>query len=664
MAPKRKNPRKPVKNEEDNLLQRVCANKRERQRTKASSLVELNDAFSILRKIIPSMPSDKMSKIHTLRIASDYIRFLDQMKRDDCKLFGVDIFDEKGGYGLQTSFNIWRGSHGLTQSSAMSTTGLMAPMGMSAPMPCPIPHVNYYMGGYVMKVCFTLEDGKKPEKKRTREIAQLHGSECDTRRVTPMATISMVPHTHLLQMFRTTAAEDKLKEQRAKAALRTFLVSARDFGGVCFDIHNMADSGSSARKSLGSSITSEFEVLSGERSTAGGNAEDSCVSELSSMGKETMGMLEQLLNELLSVKERSKLLEQKAEIAEQSREMSRRLEEENRILLKSLVTASSKVEQLIKENEELRQKLSSCSKNEAKLVVDVERLSCSHRKWPIHDEELVYITTALQVEMDNSAPTLSRRLSLESTTASEFEVVPRERSASESTVEGSDHSDEVSLSDVPSPPDSLPIPALFSESMRSEQGLPSLMSDSIPQPPWISRDRFFSQANSITPISGIPQSAYQCSNPGAPVLVPSADSVAESGISEASLFAKETLWNLEQVLNGLTSLNERCKMLDEKVEKAEHCMEIGRMLEEKNRVLQKSLHLANNKVEQLAQEVEKLQRKLSMGTRNVKERQEQRSSSLMDSGVIAMCVVCAVVAIFAVCIGLLRVKNVLAPEFL
>ncbi|EYC21396.1 hypothetical protein Y032_0019g3796 [Ancylostoma ceylanicum] len=276
---------------------------------------------------------------------------------------------------------------------------------------------------------------------------------------------------------------------------------------------------------------------------------------------------------------------------------------------------------------------------QAKLVVDVERLSCSHRKWPIHDEELVYITTALQVEMDNSAPTLSRRLSLESTTASEFEVVPRERSASESTVEGSDHSDEVSLSDVPSPPDSLPIPALFSESMRSEQGLPSLMSDSIPQPPWISRDRFFSQANSITPIS-------------------------ESGISEASLFAKETLWNLEQVLNGLTSLNERCKMLDEKVEKAEHCMEIGRMLEEKNRVLQKSLHLANNKVEQLAQEVEKLQRKLSMGTRNVKERQEQRSSSLMDSGVIAMCVVCAVVAIFAVCIGLLRVKNVLAPEFL
>ncbi|KJH53177.1 Helix-loop-helix DNA-binding domain protein [Dictyocaulus viviparus] len=147
MAPKRKNPRKSLKNEEDSLLQRVCANRRERQRTK-----ELNDAFSILRKIIPSMPSDKMSKIHTLRIASDYIRFLDQMKRDDCKLFGVDIFDEKGGYGLQTSFNIWRGSHGLTQSNSIGSNGLMPPMGaIPSSMSCTIPHVNYYMAGYMMK---------------------------------------------------------------------------------------------------------------------------------------------------------------------------------------------------------------------------------------------------------------------------------------------------------------------------------------------------------------------------------------------------------------------------------------------------------------------------------------------------------------------------------
>lgn len=61
-------------NPEEALQQRVAANRRERQRTK-----ELNDAFAILRRIVPSLPSDKMSKIHTLRIATDYIRFLDQV---------------------------------------------------------------------------------------------------------------------------------------------------------------------------------------------------------------------------------------------------------------------------------------------------------------------------------------------------------------------------------------------------------------------------------------------------------------------------------------------------------------------------------------------------------------------------------------------------------
>jgi twist-like protein len=60
--------------EADALVQRQCANNRERQRTK-----QLNEAFALLRTIVPSMPSDKMSKIHTLRIAAEYIRFLDQV---------------------------------------------------------------------------------------------------------------------------------------------------------------------------------------------------------------------------------------------------------------------------------------------------------------------------------------------------------------------------------------------------------------------------------------------------------------------------------------------------------------------------------------------------------------------------------------------------------
>lgn len=51
--------------------QRQMANVRERERTK-----NLNEAFTCLRKVIPTMPSDKLSKIQTLKLARDYIGFL------------------------------------------------------------------------------------------------------------------------------------------------------------------------------------------------------------------------------------------------------------------------------------------------------------------------------------------------------------------------------------------------------------------------------------------------------------------------------------------------------------------------------------------------------------------------------------------------------------
>ncbi|KAL0277088.1 UNVERIFIED_CONTAM: hypothetical protein PYX00_004491 [Menopon gallinae] len=54
--------------------QRVMANVRERQRTQS-----LNEAFTSLRKIIPTLPSDKLSKIQTLKLASRYIDFLYQV---------------------------------------------------------------------------------------------------------------------------------------------------------------------------------------------------------------------------------------------------------------------------------------------------------------------------------------------------------------------------------------------------------------------------------------------------------------------------------------------------------------------------------------------------------------------------------------------------------
>ncbi|KAL0099867.1 hypothetical protein PUN28_019945 [Cardiocondyla obscurior] len=59
------------KNDQELQNQRAMANVRERQRTQS-----LNEAFAALRKIIPTMPSDKLSKIQTLKLATRYIDFL------------------------------------------------------------------------------------------------------------------------------------------------------------------------------------------------------------------------------------------------------------------------------------------------------------------------------------------------------------------------------------------------------------------------------------------------------------------------------------------------------------------------------------------------------------------------------------------------------------
>ncbi|XP_066531174.1 twist-related protein 1a [Hoplias malabaricus] len=63
---------------EELQTQRVMANVRERQRTQS-----LNEAFASLRKIIPTLPSDKLSKIQTLKLAARYIDFLWQVLQSD-----------------------------------------------------------------------------------------------------------------------------------------------------------------------------------------------------------------------------------------------------------------------------------------------------------------------------------------------------------------------------------------------------------------------------------------------------------------------------------------------------------------------------------------------------------------------------------------------------
>ncbi|XP_034560150.1 twist-related protein 1a [Notolabrus celidotus] len=104
----------PVPSFDDLHTQRVMANIRERQRTQS-----LNEAFTSLRKIIPTLPSDKLSKIQTLKLASRYIDFL-------CQVLQSDELDARGtscSYvaheRLSYAFSVWRmgGSWSLSTTS-------------------------------------------------------------------------------------------------------------------------------------------------------------------------------------------------------------------------------------------------------------------------------------------------------------------------------------------------------------------------------------------------------------------------------------------------------------------------------------------------------------------------------------------------------------------
>uniref|UniRef100_A0A914YI00 BHLH domain-containing protein n=1 Tax=Panagrolaimus superbus TaxID=310955 RepID=A0A914YI00_9BILA len=102
--------RKKSSNDDEQRLKRCSANSRERQRTQ-----EINAAFNMLRHIIPSMPADKMSKIHTLRIATAYIAYLGEMLNGQTEIDSMDC-------NPQTSFHVWRSSKAQRQLSTSLTS--------------------------------------------------------------------------------------------------------------------------------------------------------------------------------------------------------------------------------------------------------------------------------------------------------------------------------------------------------------------------------------------------------------------------------------------------------------------------------------------------------------------------------------------------------------
>ncbi|XP_068618019.1 twist-related protein-like [Battus philenor] len=106
-----KSSRKKTQSFEEMQIQRVMANVRERQRTQS-----LNEAFASLRQIIPSLPSDKLSKIQTLQLATQYIEFLYQILSNSESATSSDGSSDAGSeHGkylaqdkLSYAFSVWR----------------------------------------------------------------------------------------------------------------------------------------------------------------------------------------------------------------------------------------------------------------------------------------------------------------------------------------------------------------------------------------------------------------------------------------------------------------------------------------------------------------------------------------------------------------------------
>ncbi|KAM4700478.1 twist-related protein 2-like [Discoglossus pictus] len=102
--PCKRNKRSPhLETFEDVHTQRIIANVRERQRTQS-----LNDAFAELRKIIPTLPSDKLSKIQTLKLASRYIDFLYQVLQSDELDHKIASCNYLAHERLSYAFSVWR----------------------------------------------------------------------------------------------------------------------------------------------------------------------------------------------------------------------------------------------------------------------------------------------------------------------------------------------------------------------------------------------------------------------------------------------------------------------------------------------------------------------------------------------------------------------------
>ncbi|KRZ78685.1 Twist-related protein 2, partial [Trichinella papuae] len=130
--------KKKVLSPEELQNQRALANIRERQRTQS-----LNEAFAMLRKIIPTLPSDKLSKIQTLRLAAHYIDFLWKVLQNETsesyRVVPTTSIDQvKTHERLGYAFSAWRmenANGGSYWNGSNSVENLCSPSTVSSQRP-------------------------------------------------------------------------------------------------------------------------------------------------------------------------------------------------------------------------------------------------------------------------------------------------------------------------------------------------------------------------------------------------------------------------------------------------------------------------------------------------------------------------------------------------
>ena len=110
--------------------QRQAANQRERRRMKA-----INEAFERLQSHIPTLPYEKkLSKVDTLRLAINYIRFLDQI------LISIDSFQGNSATFLSGTPQAFQ--HSFPLQSTYSTTNAT---NHYFPTPEHVPSISTYL---------------------------------------------------------------------------------------------------------------------------------------------------------------------------------------------------------------------------------------------------------------------------------------------------------------------------------------------------------------------------------------------------------------------------------------------------------------------------------------------------------------------------------------